>query len=82
MENCILSHSPGDYVDCIDEITGRSKVSVINPNISTTHSFSHNIKSNLVDTNASKNNNNKPLTRLVRIIKGSSRRRKIDVDKK
>jgi glycosyltransferase 2 family protein len=64
------------------KITVRSKVSVINPNISTTHSFSHNIKSNLADTNASKNNNNKPLTRLVRIIKGSSRRRKIDVDKK
>ena len=64
------------------KITVRSKVSVINPNISTTHSFSHNIKSNLADNNASKNNNNKPLTRLVRIIKGSSRRRKIDVDKK
>ena len=64
------------------KITVRSKVSVINPNISTTHSLSHNIKSNLADTNASKNNNNKPLTRLVRIIKGSSRRRKIDVDKK
>jgi len=63
------------------KITVRSKVSVINPNISTTHSFSHNIKSNLTDTNASKNNN-KPLTRLVRIIKGSSRRKKIDVDKK
>jgi glycosyltransferase 2 family protein len=62
-------------------LTVRSKVSVTNPNISTTYSFSHSAKPNLADSNASKNNNNKPLTRLVRIIKGSSRR-KIDVNKK
>jgi uncharacterized protein (TIRG00374 family) len=63
------------------KITVRSKVSVINPNISTTHSSNHSIKPNLADSNARNNNNNKPLTRLVRIIKGSSRR-KIDVNKK
>jgi glycosyltransferase 2 family protein len=64
------------------KITVRSKVSVINPNISTTHSSNHSIKPNLADSNArNNNNNNKPLTRLVRIIKGSSRR-KIDVNKK
>jgi glycosyltransferase 2 family protein len=63
------------------KITVRSKVSVINPNISI-YSSNHSVKPNLVDNNASKNNNNnKPLTRLVRIIKGSSRR-KIDVNKK
>jgi glycosyltransferase 2 family protein len=65
------------------KITVRSKVSVINPNISI-FSSNHSVKPNLVDSNASKNNNNnnnKPLTRLVRIIKGSSRR-KIDVNKK
>jgi glycosyltransferase 2 family protein len=64
------------------KITVRSKVSVINPNISI-YSSNHSVKPNLVDSNASKNNNNnnKPLTRLVRIIKGSSRR-KIDVNKK
>jgi uncharacterized protein (TIRG00374 family) len=63
------------------KITVRSKVSVINQNISI-YSSNHSVKPNLVDNNASKNNNNnKPLTRLVRIIKGSSRR-KIDVDKK
>jgi glycosyltransferase 2 family protein len=61
------------------KITVRSKVSVINPNISI-YSSNHSVKPNLVDNNASKNNNNnKPLTRLVRIIKGSSRR-KIDVN--
>ena len=64
------------------KITVRSKVSVINPNISTTHSSNHSIKPNPADSNArNSNNNNKPLTRLVRIIKGSSRR-KIDVNKK
>ena len=63
------------------KITVRSKVSVINQNISI-YSSNHTVKPNLVDSNASKNNNNnKPLTRLVRIIKGSSRR-KIDVNKK
>jgi glycosyltransferase 2 family protein len=64
------------------KITVRSKVSVINPNISI-YSSNHSVKPNLADSNASKNNNNnnKPLTRLVRIIKGSSRR-KIDVNKK
>jgi glycosyltransferase 2 family protein len=63
------------------KITVRSKVSVINPNISI-YSSNHSVKPNLVDNDASKNNNNnKPLTRLVRIIKGSSRR-KIDVNKK
>jgi glycosyltransferase 2 family protein len=66
------------------KITVRSKVSVINQNISI-YSSNHSVKPNLVDSNASKNNNNnnnnKPLTRLVRIIKGSSRR-KIDVNKK
>jgi uncharacterized protein (TIRG00374 family) len=63
------------------KITVRSKVSVINQNISI-YSSNHSEKPNLVDSNASKNNNNnKPLTRLVRIIKGSSRR-KIDVNKK
>jgi glycosyltransferase 2 family protein len=63
-------------------LTVRSKVSVTNPNISTTYSFSHSAKPNLADSNnPNKNNNNKPLTRLVRIIKGSSRR-KIDVNKK
>jgi glycosyltransferase 2 family protein len=61
-------------------LTVRSKVST-NLNISTTYSFSHSAKPNLADSNASKNNNNKPLTRLARIIKGSSRR-KIDVNKK
>ena len=63
------------------KITVRSKVSVINQNISI-YSSNHSVKPNLVDSNASKNNNNNnPLTRLVRIIKGSSRR-KIDVNKK
>jgi uncharacterized protein (TIRG00374 family) len=64
------------------KITVRSKVSVINQNISI-YSSNNSVKPNLVDSNASKNNNNnnKPLTRLVRIIKGSSRR-KIDVNKK
>jgi glycosyltransferase 2 family protein len=63
-------------------LTVRSKVSVTNPNISTTYSFSHSAKPNLADSNnPNKNNNNKPLTRLVRIIKGSNRR-KIDVNKK
>jgi glycosyltransferase 2 family protein len=62
------------------KITVRSKISVTNQNISI-FSFSHSVEPTLVDNNASKNNNNKPLTRLVRIIKGSSRR-KIDVNKK
>jgi hypothetical protein len=57
------------------KITVRSKISVTNPNISI-FSFSHNVEPPLADNNASKNNNNKPLTRLVRIIKGSSSRRK------
>ena len=64
-------------------LTVRSKVSA-DPNISTTYSFSNSAKPNLADSNnPSKNNNNnkKPLTRLARIIKGSSRR-KIDVNKK